>query len=48
MKQEPKVCKWCGKPGGRLVIDPYEQDVNNTEVMVRLHKACERALVEEI
>ncbi|MEU8158090.1 hypothetical protein AB0B94_30930 [Micromonospora sp. NPDC048986] len=37
----------CGKPG-RLIIDPYAQDVNNETVMVVMCDDCEDIAVLEI
>lgn len=35
-----KNCIQCGKPGGRVQPDPYQLDVDNKVVQVRLHADC--------
>jgi len=47
-KPDEKTCDFCGKRGGRLMLSPYEQDVQDRQVTVRLHKACADAEAQEI
>jgi hypothetical protein len=37
----------CGKPG-RLIVDPYDQDVNNGHSMVVMCDDCEREACADI
>lgn len=46
-KDKPR-CMWCNKPGGRLVIDPYQEELYGVKVKVRLHKQCLQERREEI
>lgn len=40
-------CEVCGKPG-RLVADPYDQDVNNRTTLVVLCVGCEQNAADDI
>jgi len=42
-----KNCVQCGKPGGRVVIDPYVLELYDERVKVRLHDSCAQARVDE-
>lgn len=41
-------CIQCGEPGGRRRVDPYQQDVYNERIIVRLHDRCVAARCEDI
>lgn len=45
---EKKNCEHCGKPGGRVVIDPYQKEVFGEEVKMRLHENCLQSRIEGI
>lgn len=45
---DEKKCEECGKPGGRVVIDPYREELFGEKVQMRLHKECVQARREEI
>jgi hypothetical protein len=48
MADEKKVCEHCGKPGGRVIIDPYQKEINGEEVKMRLHKQCEQERINDV
>lgn len=37
---DPLLCDFCGQPGAETVIDPYDADINNTEIERDLCKRC--------
>lgn len=43
-----KVCDGCGKPGGRVVIDPYREELYGEKIKMRLHKQCEQERRDDI
>ena len=42
------ICECCGQPGARTVIDPYDADVNSTEIEVDLCETCEQTRRDDI
>lgn len=48
MDEKVQLCQWCHQPCDRLVVDPYQQDVNGVTEIVPLHEECEQELAMEI
>lgn len=49
MKNEEKPkCDHCGEPGGRVVIDPYSQELFGEKIRMRLHPNCEQMRREDV
>lgn len=47
-KKPPKVCAHCGKPGGRVQINPFDQDISGIDNRERLHDECASDLAMEV
>lgn len=41
-------CDLCGKPGGRLVIEPYELELNGRKIKIRMCTNCLESRKDEI
>jgi hypothetical protein len=37
---DPLLCDFCGQPGAKTVVDPYDEDVHNTEIERDLCELC--------
>jgi hypothetical protein len=48
METKKKVCEHCGKPGGRVQLDPYSQEINGEEIKMRLHRECVQRRIDDV
>lgn len=48
MTDKKKVCEHCGKPGGRVQVDPFDAEVNGRQTKMRLHEECAQARADDV